>query len=63
MLQTRQWRIDDRRRRPASPARGRYLYRGVIREQDILACANSRVSFRYRRAETGKSEKALAHGY
>jgi hypothetical protein len=25
---------------------GRYLYRGVIREQDILACENGRVSFR-----------------
>jgi hypothetical protein len=36
---------------------GRYLYRGVIREQDILACENGRVSFRYRNAKTGKSEK------
>jgi hypothetical protein len=33
---------------------GRYLYRGVIHEQDILACENGRVSFRYRNAETGK---------
>ena len=26
---------------------GRYLYRGVIREQDILACHNGQVTFRY----------------
>ncbi|WP_273704901.1 transposase [Candidatus Accumulibacter cognatus] len=41
---------------------GRYLYRGVIREQDILACANGRVSFRYRHAKTGKSEKRSLTG-
>ena len=35
---------------------GRYLYRGVIREQDIVACANGQVSFRYRDAKTGKLE-------
>jgi hypothetical protein len=27
---------------------GRYLYRGVIAEKDILACTASQVSFRYR---------------
>jgi hypothetical protein len=27
---------------------GRYLYRGVIREADILSCDNGHVSFRYR---------------
>lgn len=31
---------------------GRYLYRGVIREQDIVACGDGRVSFRYRDAKT-----------
>jgi hypothetical protein len=31
---------------------GRYLYRGVIREQDITACHNGQVSFRYRDAKT-----------
>ena len=41
---------------------GRYLYRGVIREEDILACENGRVSFRYRNAETGKSEKRSLTG-
>jgi len=32
-----------------------YLYRGVIREADILACENGQVSFRYRNAQTGKA--------
>ena len=41
---------------------GRYLYRGVIREQDILACENGRVSFRYCNAETGKLEKRSLTG-
>lgn len=31
---------------------GRYLYRGVIREQDILACHNGQVTFRYRDSKT-----------
>ena len=34
---------------------GRYLYRGVIQEADILRCDNGLVSFRYRDAKTGKS--------
>jgi hypothetical protein len=33
---------------------GRYLYRGVIREQDIVACQDGQVSFRYRDAKSGK---------
>jgi len=32
---------------------GRYLYRGVIREQDIVACADGQVAFRYRDGKTG----------
>lgn len=40
---------------------GRYLYRGVIREQDILACDNGQVSFRYREADTGRwAQRTLA---
>ena len=35
---------------------GRYLYRGVIREQDILSCENGEVTFRYRNARTGLLE-------
>jgi hypothetical protein len=33
---------------------GRYLYRGVIREKDILSCENGMVTFRYRHAKTGQ---------
>lgn len=33
---------------------GRYLYRGVIREQDILSCDDGQVRFRYRDSRTGK---------
>jgi len=41
---------------------GRYLYRGVIREQDILACADGQVSFRYRNARTGRMERRTVSG-
>jgi hypothetical protein len=34
---------------------GRYLYRGVIQEQDILSCEHGQVCFRYRDSNTGKS--------
>jgi len=36
---------------------GRYLYRGVIAEKDIVACDNGKVSFRYRDAKTAKVEQ------
>ena len=35
---------------------GRYLYRGVIREKDIVACENGQVTFRYRDSKTGEYE-------
>ena len=41
---------------------GRYLYRGVIREKDIVACDNAQVSFRYRNAKTGKWELRTVPG-
>jgi hypothetical protein len=41
---------------------GRYLYRGVIAEKDILACADGQVSFRYRNAKTGKMERRTVSG-
>ena len=41
---------------------GRYLYRGVIREPDILACDDGQVSFRYRNAKTGKMERRTVSG-
>lgn len=31
---------------------GRYLYRGVIQEKDIVACENAQVTFRYRNGKT-----------
>jgi hypothetical protein len=31
---------------------GRYLYRGVIQEKDIIACENGQVTFRYRDSKT-----------
>ena len=41
---------------------GRYLYRGVIREQDIVACHDGQVSFRYRNAKTGRMERRTLSG-
>ena len=41
---------------------GRYLYRGVIREKDIVACGDGRVSFRFRNARTGKMEQKTVTG-
>jgi len=35
---------------------GRYLYRGVIREKDILSFTNGRVTFRYQNSETKQFE-------
>lgn len=34
---------------------GRYLYRGVIQEKDILSCEDGQVRFRYRDSKTGKT--------
>ena len=41
---------------------GRYLYRGVIREKDIVACKDGLVSFRYRDAKTGRMERRTVSG-
>lgn len=41
---------------------GRYLYRGVIREKDILACENGRVTFRYQNSKTKKIERRTVSG-
>ena len=41
---------------------GRYLYRGVIREQDIVAVGSGQVRFRYRNAKTGKREIRTVSG-
>lgn len=41
---------------------GRYLYRGVIQERDILACENGQVTFRYRNAKTKRTETRTVSG-
>jgi hypothetical protein len=41
---------------------GRYLYRGVIREKDILSCKNGQVTFRYRNSKTKQWEKRTVSG-
>ena len=41
---------------------GRYLYWGVIREQDIVVCGDGQVTFRYRNAKTGRMEQRTVAG-
>ena len=41
---------------------GRYLYRGVIREKDIVACAEGQVGFLYRDAKTGAVQRRTLPG-
>ena len=48
--------------KPALIYLGRYLYRGVIREQDILACDNGQVRYRLRNAKTGRFEQRTVPG-
>ena len=41
---------------------GRYLYRGVIQEKDILACKNGQVTFRYQNSKTKQMETRTVMG-
>ena len=41
---------------------GRYLYRGVIQERDILRCADGQVTFRYRDSASGKNTTRTVGG-
>lgn len=41
---------------------GRYLYRGVCREADIVACRHGQVTFRYRDARSGKLKRRTVAG-
>ena len=41
---------------------GRYLYRGVIREKDIVACSATTVTFSYQNAKTGRTERRTVAG-
>ena len=47
---------------PALIYLGRYLYRGVIREKDIVACKDGVVCFHYQNAKTGRSEQRTLPG-
>jgi len=41
---------------------GRYLYRGVIQEKDILTCENGQVTFRYKEARTKRMKTRTVPG-
>jgi len=41
---------------------GRYLYRGVIKEKDILACEDGNVTFRYTNSKTEQTEVRVLKG-
>jgi len=41
---------------------GRYLYRGVIQEKDIIACENGNVTFRYQNSKTKQFESKTVTG-
>ncbi len=41
---------------------GRYLYRGVIQEKDIVACRDGKVTFRYQNSKTGQTEHRTVTG-
>jgi hypothetical protein len=41
---------------------GRYLYRGVIREKDILSCTNGQVTYRYRNSKTRRMQTRTLPG-
>ena len=41
---------------------GRYLYRGVIQEKDILSCEHGQVTFRYQNSQTKKTETRTLGG-
>jgi len=61
----RRWVVDCKsvgNGRPALIYLGRYLYRGVIREADILACNDAEVRFRFRNAKTGRLEQRCVPG-
>lgn len=41
---------------------GRYLYKGVIQEKDIIACQDGQVTFRYRDSKTQKLQRRTLPG-
>lgn len=61
----RDWVVDCKSVGSGEPALvylGRYLYRGVIAEKDIVAVDGAQVSFRYRNAKSGKMERRTVSG-
>ena len=47
---------------PALVYLGRYLYRGVIQEKDIVRCENGQVTYRWRDSKTGKPAQRSVSG-
>ena len=47
---------------PALIYLGRYLYRGVIRQKDIVSSKDGGVCFRYQNAKTGRMEQRTVSG-
>jgi len=47
---------------PALVYLGRYLYRGVIQEKDILRCENGLVTYRWKNSKTNKLEQRTVSG-
>jgi hypothetical protein len=47
---------------PALVYLGRYLYRGVIQEKDILRCDNAMVTYRWKNSKTNKPEIRTVSG-
>ncbi|TXT39907.1 MAG: transposase [Comamonadaceae bacterium] len=47
---------------PALVYLGRYLYRGVIQEKDILRCENGHVTYRWKNSKTNKIEQRTVSG-
>ncbi|MCK7498740.1 MAG: transposase [Comamonadaceae bacterium] len=41
---------------------GRYLYRGVIQERDILRCDDTGVTYRWRHSKTGQMQQRCVSG-
>ena len=59
------WVVDCKCVGPGGPAfvyLGRYLYRGVIQEKDILRCQDAQVTYRWRDSKTGKSAQRSVSG-
>jgi hypothetical protein len=41
---------------------GRYLYKGVLQEKDIIACENGQVTFRYQDSKTKQTQYRTVRG-